>query len=61
MSQVGPGIEVIVMDQAAHHLDLFFSDADDPEEVQEARRREMDLVEGWVRQGYRGGSWKMVA
>lgn len=45
-------MHVIVMDQAAHHLDLFFENEMDPHEVIEARRQEMDLVEDWVRQGY---------
>lgn len=40
------------MDQAAHHLDLFFQHDLDPEEVLQARLKEMDLVEDWVRDGY---------
>lgn len=40
------------MDQAAHHLDLFFQHNLDPEEVLQARLKEMDLVEDWVRDGY---------
>lgn len=41
------------MDQAAHHLDLFFENPSDPEEVLQARQNEMDLVESWVRDGYK--------
>lgn len=40
------------MDQAAHHLDLFFENPLDPDDVLQARRTEMDLVEDWVRDGY---------
>lgn len=50
--QAGPGVHVIMMDQAAHHLDLFFEHPLDPEEVRQARQAEMDLVEEWVRSAY---------
>lgn len=51
--QAGDGVKVIMMDQAAHHLDLFFWHPLDPKDVLDARRIEMDLVEGWVDEAYR--------
>lgn len=54
LAKVGPHVHVIVMENAAHHLDLYFAHPQDPDEVIEARVREMDLVEEWVRQGYEG-------
>ena len=50
--QAGPGVRVIMMDKAAHHLDLFFEHPLDPQEVSLARREEMDLVEKWVEEAY---------
>lgn len=54
--QAGSGVHVIMMNQAAHHLDLFFQHPLDPDEVVEARRAEMNLVEDWVRQAYHAAS-----
>ncbi|CAM9184790.1 unnamed protein product [Scytosiphon promiscuus] len=51
--RAGAGVKVIMMDQAAHHLDLFFEHPLDPPDVVEARRVEMAMVEGWVDQAYR--------
>lgn len=42
-----------MMEEAAHHLDLFFEHPLDPDEVKQARRTEMDMVEDWVRNAYR--------
>lgn len=50
--QAGAGVKVIMMDQAAHHLDLFFEHPLDPQDVLDARRVEMDMVESWVDQAY---------
>eukprot|EP00752_Nemacystus_decipiens_P003737 g3443.t1 len=50
--RAGAGVKVIMMDQAAHHLDLFFEHPLDPPDVLDARRVEMDLVESWVDQAY---------
>lgn len=50
--RAGEGVQVIMMDGAAHHLDLFFSHPLDPRDVVDARRIEMDLVEQWVDQAY---------
>lgn len=49
----GAGVKIIMMDQAAHHLDLFFEHPLDPKDVLDARRVEMDMVETWVDQAYR--------
>lgn len=51
--QAGTGVKVIMMEQAAHHLDLFFEHPLDPQDVLDARRVEMDMVETWVDQAYR--------
>jgi len=40
----------IEVPQGAHHLDLMFSNADDPEPVRAARRAELTLVREWVAQ-----------
>lgn len=50
--RAGAGVKVIMMDQAAHHLDLFFEHPLDPQDVLDARRVEMDMVESWVNQAY---------
>ena len=50
--RAGAGVKVIMMDQAAHHLDLFFEHPLDPPGVLDARRVEMDMVESWVDQAY---------
>lgn len=52
--QAGPGVRVIMMDQAAHHLDLFFEHPLDPPDVLNARKVEMEMVEAWVDKAYRG-------
>lgn len=51
--RAGAGVKVVMMDQAAHHLDLFFEHPLDPQDVLDARRVEMDMVESWVDQAYR--------
>ncbi len=38
----------LILEQGAHHLDLFFSTKDDPEEVREARRVEGEMIDRWV-------------
>ncbi|CAN0167853.1 unnamed protein product, partial [Ectocarpus sp. 12 AP-2014] len=50
--RAGGGVKVIMMDQAAHHLDLFFEHPLDPQDVLDARRVEMDFVERWVDMAY---------
>ncbi|CAB1112158.1 unnamed protein product [Ectocarpus sp. CCAP 1310/34] len=50
--RAGGGVKVIMMDQAAHHLDLFFEHPLDPQDVLDARRVEMDYVERWVDMAY---------
>lgn len=42
-----------MMEQAAHHLDLFFRHPLDPPDVVEARKVEMATIEGWVDRAYR--------
>lgn len=37
-----------VIKEAAHHLDLFFSNEEDTEEVKECRRMEVEEVRKWV-------------
>ncbi|CAM9472390.1 unnamed protein product, partial [Choristocarpus tenellus] len=44
----GKGVRVILMEDAAHHLDLFFAHPLDPLDVIAAREEEMELVEKWV-------------
>ncbi|CAM9700055.1 unnamed protein product [Pylaiella littoralis] len=57
--KAGSGVKVIMMDQAAHHLDLFFEHPLDPPDVLDARKVEMDMVEEWVDKAYRayGGAF----
>lgn len=50
--RAGGGVKVIMIDQAAHHLDLFFEHPLDPQDVLDARRVEMDFVERWVDKAY---------
>lgn len=42
-----------MMDEAAHHLDLFFEHRLDPDEVKQARLAEMDMAEDWIRNAYK--------
>ncbi|CAN0254449.1 unnamed protein product [Ectocarpus fasciculatus] len=50
--RAGGGVKVIMMDQAAHHLDLFFEHPLDPQDVLDTRRVEMEFVERWVDMAY---------
>lgn len=46
-----PGsIVAMVIKDGAHHLDLMFSDPDDPDSVLEVRRAEMQHVRKWIDQ-----------
>eukprot|EP00937_MAST-01D_sp_MAST-1D-sp2_P001756 g1756.t1 len=47
-SEVGPGSVALLIDLAAHHLDLFFANAQDPSSVVAARKAEMDMVRRWI-------------
>ena len=47
---LGPGSAALLIDRAAHHLDLFFSHADDPASVVGARAVEMEHVAQWIAQ-----------
>lgn len=39
-----------MIEEGAHHLDLMFSDPDDPDSVIEVRRQELSHIKKWVEQ-----------
>ncbi|XP_055351544.1 lysosomal Pro-X carboxypeptidase-like [Paramacrobiotus metropolitanus] len=51
-----PALTVIVIQDAAHHLDLRASHPDDPDSVIKAREKEIEVMKGWIAE-YRA-RWK---
>lgn len=55
LQDVSPTVVAIVIEQAAHHLDLMFPHAGDTRYVKEARRAQRDHMHRWVEEARR--SW----
>lgn len=45
---LSPSLPSVFMDEAAHHLDLYWTNAADPVSVTDARKFQMDTVAGWL-------------
>lgn len=43
-----PAVETFMIDNAAHHLDLFFSNARDPSSVVRCRELEVSFIKKWI-------------
>jgi hypothetical protein len=43
-------VVALVIEEGAHHLDLMFSDPDDPDSVIQVRRQELSHIKKWVEQ-----------
>ena len=41
-------LKAVVIPEAAHHLDLFFSNEGDTAAVKEARQLELDSIKTWI-------------
>ena len=48
------------LSQGAHHLDLMFSNKDDPQSVKEARKAMLALVTRWIKDARQGAVWSPV-
>ena len=52
----GSSIVALLIPQAAHHLDLFWPNANDTAAVLRARREEKENIEKWIAEAYGGGA-----
>jgi len=52
LQNLSSSMPAIWIDEGAHHLDLFFSNAKDPASVTLARKTEMNFVDGWIQDFY---------
>ena len=48
LADLSPSLQAVEVMQGAHHLDLFFSNADDPPSVKAARQVEVAAIKRWV-------------
>jgi lysosomal Pro-X carboxypeptidase len=44
----GQRLQAVIIPEGGHHLDLFFSNEEDPDSVTEARTVEADCIEQWI-------------
>ena len=44
----GKGIGGILIEDGAHHLDLMFSNEQDPQSVKDARALELSFIRSWI-------------
>ncbi|CAD5120201.1 DgyrCDS8774 [Dimorphilus gyrociliatus] len=49
LNSPNPSIHVILIKDGAHHLDLRFSNKDDPDSVKQARKREIEIIQQWLK------------
>merc|ERR1712117_382357 len=52
-NEANPTIYTILIEDAAHHLDLRSSNSADPDSVKEARAAEFMIVESWLKNYYK--------
>ena len=43
-----PSLHTLSIPSGAHHIDLMFSDPDDPHDVSAARQQEMAIIQSWI-------------
>lgn len=48
LEDVSESVVAVIIPEGAHHLDLMFSHPDDPPSLKEARKFELQHVEGWI-------------
>ena len=48
LHSVSDTLKAIVLTKGAHHLDLRASQPDDPTELTQVRKMEMDIMAGWI-------------
>lgn len=49
----GGSIQTVFIPEGGHHLDLFFSNPQDPASVTAARQTEMTAIQGWISAWYK--------
>ncbi len=52
LQSVSNSLEAIVLTKGAHHLDLRASQSDDPAELTQVRKKEMDIMARWIEEHY---------
>ncbi|OVA14418.1 Peptidase S28 [Macleaya cordata] len=52
LKSISKTIVAIVAKKGAHHVDLRFSDKDDPEWLRDVRRKEIKIIQKWINQYY---------
>jgi lysosomal Pro-X carboxypeptidase len=52
LTTIKPSLPAIMIDQGAHHLDLRFASANDPQSVIDARQKEFNYITTWLREWY---------
>ena len=50
LKSISDSVVAIVIDNAAHHLDLRFPNPQDPQSVSDARQTEFNLIQKWIEQ-----------
>ncbi|THU55692.1 hypothetical protein C4D60_Mb11t09250 [Musa balbisiana] len=52
LKSVNPSLKAMVVPQGAHHVDLRYSTKEDPMWLQNVRRKEINIIAGWINQFY---------
>ncbi|KAK3447015.1 hypothetical protein EUGRSUZ_A02624 [Eucalyptus grandis] len=53
LKSISKSIVAIVAEKGAHHVDLRYSTNEDPEWLQDVRKKEIKIISGWISQYYR--------
>ena len=57
LKDVGPSVKAVIIPEGAHHLDLMFSNEQDPQSVKDARRIEVDNIRKWISESQERNPW----
>lgn len=52
LKDMSDSLRAIVLPKGAHHLDLRASQPDDPPQLTQVRKTEMDIMTGWIKEHY---------
>ncbi|KAI9076430.1 hypothetical protein K1719_041665 [Acacia pycnantha] len=52
LKNISQSLVAIVAKQGAHHVDLRFSDKEDPQWLKDVRKQEVDIISSWISQYY---------